>query len=76
MTRGDLQVRTRGDLTAILWGDKRDARILTNIHDPPAEGNFCDNNGKENKFKILKVRFYLGNRVLYIFQRTSEISLF
>ena len=37
MTQGDLQVRTRGDLTAILWRDKRDVRILTNIHDPPAD---------------------------------------
>jgi len=43
MTRGDLQVRTRGDLTAILWRDKRDVCILTNIHDPPSKGNFCDN---------------------------------
>ena len=46
MTRGDLQVRTRDHLTAVLWRDKRDVRILTNIHDPPAEGNFCDNNGR------------------------------
>jgi len=53
MTRGDLQVRTRGDLTSILWRDKRDVRILTNIHDPPAEGNFCDNNGKAIKPQIV-----------------------
>jgi len=26
--------------------DKRDVRILTNIHDPPADGNFCNNKGK------------------------------
>ena len=53
MTRGDLQVRTRGDLTAILWRDKRDAHILRNIHDPPAEGNFCDNNGKAMKPQVV-----------------------
>jgi len=53
MTRGDLQVRTRGDLTAILWRDKCDIRILTNIHDPSAEGNFCDNNGKAIKLQIV-----------------------
>ena len=35
-----------GDLQAILWKEKRNIRILTNIHDAPAEGNFCDNNGK------------------------------
>ena len=46
LKRGDLQVRTRSDLTIILWRDKRDVRILTNIHDAPAEGNFCNNNGK------------------------------
>ena len=53
MTRGDLQVRTTGDLTAILWRDKCDVRILTNIHDPPADGNFCNNNGKAIKPQIV-----------------------
>ena len=43
---GDLQVWTRGDLTAIPWKEKCNIRILTNLHDAPAEGNFCDNNGK------------------------------
>jgi len=51
--RGDLQVRTRGDLTTILWRDKRDVRILTNIHGGPAEGNFCNNNGKAIKPQIV-----------------------
>jgi hypothetical protein len=46
LQRGDLQVRTSGDLTAILRRDKRDVRILTNIRDAPAKGNFCDKNGK------------------------------
>ncbi len=53
LKRGDLQVRTRGDLTTILWRDKRDVRILTNIHDAPAEGNFCDTNGKAIKPQIV-----------------------
>ena len=53
LQQGDLQVRTRGDLKAILWRDKRDVRVLTNIHDPPAEGNFCDNNGKAIKPQIV-----------------------
>jgi len=39
--RGDISVRTRADLTAILWQDKRDIRVLTNIHNAPAEGNLC-----------------------------------
>ena len=53
LQRGDLQVRTRGDLTAILWRDKRDVRVLTNIHDPPTEGNFRDSNGKAIKSQIV-----------------------
>ena len=36
----DIQVRTRGDLTAVVWKDKRDVCLLTNIHDPPREGNY------------------------------------
>jgi hypothetical protein len=50
---GDLQVRTRVDLTTMLWRGKRDIRILTNIHDAPAEGNFCDTNGKAIKPQIV-----------------------
>ena len=50
---GDLQVRTRGDLTAILWRGKRDIHILTNIQDPPEEGNFRDSNGKAIKLQIV-----------------------
>ena len=53
LRRGDIQVRTRAELTAILWRDKRDLRVLRNIHDPPAEGNFCDNNGKVIKAQIV-----------------------
>jgi hypothetical protein len=53
LERGNLQVLTRGDLTAILWRDKRNVRILTNIHDAAAEGNFCDNNGKAIKPQIV-----------------------
>jgi len=52
LQQGVLQVQTRGDFTAILWGDKRDVHILTNIHDTPAEDNFCNNNGKLIKPQI------------------------
>ena len=51
--RCDIHVRTRGELTAILWRDKRDIYMLTNIHDAPAEGNFCDGNGKAIKPQIV-----------------------
>jgi len=53
MTWGKLQVWIRGDLTAILWWDKRDVRILSNIHNAPAEGNFCNDNGKAIKPQIV-----------------------
>ena len=38
-------MKTRGDLTAIQWMDKRDICMLTNIHDLPQEGNFLDEQG-------------------------------
>jgi len=37
---GDIRVRTRGDLMAVVWKDKRDVCLLTNIHNPPREGNY------------------------------------
>jgi hypothetical protein len=39
LKRGDIRVRTGGDLTLVVWKDKRDVCLLTNIHDPPSEGN-------------------------------------
>jgi hypothetical protein len=49
LKRGDIRVRTRTDLTAILWRDERDVGMLTNIHNAPAEGNFCNERGKAIK---------------------------
>jgi hypothetical protein len=45
LKRGDILIRTKGDLKAAVWKDKRDVSILTNIHDPPREGNFRDEHG-------------------------------
>ena len=45
LKRGDTKVRTRGDLTAILWRDRKDVHMLTNIHAAPAEGNFRNERG-------------------------------
>jgi hypothetical protein len=53
LKRGDVRVRTSGDMTALVWKDKRDVYILTNIHDPPAEGNFCDESGNALKPAIV-----------------------
>jgi hypothetical protein len=46
LKHGDIKVRTRGDLTAILWRDQEKVRMLTNIHAAPAGGNFRDEQGK------------------------------
>jgi hypothetical protein len=53
LKRGDIRVRTRGDLTALVWRDKRDVYILTNIHDPPREGNLRDEHGNAIKPAIV-----------------------
>ncbi|PNF17185.1 hypothetical protein B7P43_G06584 [Cryptotermes secundus] len=42
LKKGDIRVRVRGDMTVLVWKDKRDVYMLTNMHAPPAEGNFCD----------------------------------
>jgi len=49
LKKGDIHIRTRADLTAIQWQDKRDVCMLTNIHNAPAEGNFCNEGGKAIK---------------------------
>jgi hypothetical protein len=56
LKQGEVRVRTRGELTAMVWKDKRDVGILTNIHDPPSEGNFCDEHG--NTIKPVTVADY------------------
>ena len=42
LTKGDVRVRTRGNLTALAWKDRQDIYMLTNMDPPPEEGNFCD----------------------------------
>jgi len=53
LKRGDIHVRTRADLTAIVRRDKRDTYMLTNIHNAPAEGNFCNEGGTAIKPQIV-----------------------
>ena len=52
LRRGDIQVRTRGDLTAVVWKDKRDVCL----HDPPTEGNYRDE--RRNAIKLAIVADY------------------
>jgi hypothetical protein len=49
LKQGDIQVKTTGELTALIMKDKTDVHVLTNMHNPPAEGNFCDDNGNASK---------------------------
>jgi len=41
LTKADIRVRTRGNLTVLAWKVRRDVYMLANM-DPPPEGNFCD----------------------------------
>jgi hypothetical protein len=53
LKRGNVKVRTRGNLTALVWKDRRDVYMLTNMDPPPAEGNFCDGNNRPVKPRIV-----------------------
>jgi len=48
---GDIHLRTRGDLTTVLWRDKLDKHMLTNIRTAQAEGK--DYGGRGIKPQIL-----------------------
>jgi hypothetical protein len=48
------KTRVNGDLTAILWKDKQKVNLLTNMHRPPAEGNFRDEYGNALKPAIVQ----------------------
>ena len=52
LTTGDVRVRTRGNLTALAWKDRRDVYMLTNMDRPPEEGNFCDDSKRAVKPQI------------------------
>jgi hypothetical protein len=43
---GDIQARIKGNLTAMIWNDKKDVHILMNMRRPPPECNFCDEHRK------------------------------
>jgi len=53
LKRGDITV-TRGGLTALVWKDRREVHMLTNMDPPPAEGNFCDNSNRPMKPHIVE----------------------
>lgn len=49
-----VRVRSSGDMTAVVCKDKCDVHMLLNIHDPPAEGNFCEESGNALKPAIME----------------------
>jgi hypothetical protein len=50
----------RGAMTAVIK-DKRNVHVLTNIHDPPEEGNCCDESRNALKPDIVQdYNQYLG----------------
>ena len=54
LKRGDVRVRTRGGLTALVWKDRQEVYMLTNMDPPPAEGNFCDDSNRHVKPHIVE----------------------
>jgi len=54
LKRGDVRVKTRGGLTTLVWNDRREVYMLTNMDPPPAEGNFCDDSNYPMKPHIME----------------------
>ena len=54
LKRGDIRVRTRGGLTALVWRDRREVYMLTNMDPISAEGNFCDDSNRPMKPHIVE----------------------
>ena len=54
LKRGDVRVRTKRGLTALVWKDRREVYMLTNMDPPPAEGNFCDDSNRPVKPYIME----------------------
>ena len=47
-------MKTRGGLTALVWKDRQEVYMLTNMDPPPAEGNFCDDSNCPVKSHIVE----------------------
>jgi len=54
LKRGDVRVKTRGGLTALVWKDRREMYMLTNMDPPPAEGNFSYERNRPMKPHIVE----------------------
>ena len=54
LKRGDVRVKTRGGSTALVWKDRWEVYMLTNMDPLPAEGNFCDDSNHPVKPHIVE----------------------
>ena len=51
---GDLKTKVKSSMTAIVWKDKWNVNIMMNMHSPPLDSNFCDEDGKAVKPAIIQ----------------------
>jgi hypothetical protein len=50
---GDIWVSVQGDLAALVRKDKQDIQMLMDIHNPPADDNFCNIYGNSIKLATM-----------------------
>ena len=55
LKRGNLKNKVKGNLTARVWKEKRNVNVLTNMHSPLLDGNFCGEHGKAVKLAIIQI---------------------
>jgi hypothetical protein len=60
LKRGDVRVRTRGNLTALVWKDRQDVYMLTNMDPPPAKVNFCENKHPVKPYIVARYNWHMG----------------
>jgi 5-methylcytosine-specific restriction endonuclease McrBC GTP-binding regulatory subunit McrB len=48
-------------MAAVIWKDKQDVRILTNLHRPPTVDNFCNEQGKLKNLSLLQTTISTGS---------------
>jgi hypothetical protein len=58
--RGNVTVKTRGNLTALGWKHRWDIYMLTNMDPPPPEGNFCENNRPAKPHIVARYNRHMG----------------
>jgi hypothetical protein len=54
LKKGDVRDRARGGLAALVWKDRREVDMLTNMEPPLAKGNFCDDSIRPVKPQIVE----------------------